>query len=1489
MANTSDEIRLPPANAVSRRLAAVGFAAVLFAVGCKTSGGDPAASEEETTTVAAATAGPAASSSSSGAVSSTAQAVASKASAAPAKPTVWVVLKSQANAAQAAKANKDWKGKGQAVFNALTTTASSSQANLKSFLSTRAAKFKTFWITNAIKVTADQQTIDEIAKRSDVASVLPDKTYSLPPLQPNSKSISAVEWNIENIHAPEVWAQFGARGDGIVVANIDTGVQFDHPALVGQYRGNNGDGTFDHNYNWFDPANVCGFPSTVPCDNVFHGTHTMGTMVGDDKNGNQIGVAPAARWIAAKGCESNSCSLDSLLSAGQWVLAPTDLSGQNPRPDLRPHIVNNSWGGGGADPFYQATVQAWVAAGIFPAFANGNAGPSCGSAGSPGDYPESYAVGAYDSSNLIAFFSSRGPSGLDGGMKPNISAPGVNVRSSVPGNGYDIFSGTSMATPHLAGAVALLWSASATLLGDVAGTRALFDQTAVDTNDTSCGGTADNNNTYGQGRLDILATMGQAPIGPTGTLQGTVTSSGAPIAGATIHVQGAADRTTVSDAAGGYRLRLPAGTYSLTASAFAYAPRTISGLNVVADSTTTQDVSMVALPSARLSGTVRDNTGAPVVGAQVSVIGTPLPAAVTDAAGHYQFASVPQATYDVTASAPGGCYGSSTTSVTLSADTTLDFALALQGDGFGYVCRLTANDYLAATTPTGLFGDYAIVTVPLPFTFPYYNGSYSSVNIGTNGFVNFLPTTPFFGTVGIPDPSDPNAAIFPFSNDLYADGSSAINTDTFGTAPNRVFVVEWRDVMVFGNPDWRVSFEVQLGEGGSIVTRYESVGPEPFQRGAYAAVGIEDEAGATGLQFSLFQPILANDMAVAYTLPPSGFVRGAVTDANDATPVAGATVQALAGATVIRQVHAAADGSYVMHVPVGAYTIQATTTNYSVEKASVNVTLNGSLQVNFALKTGRAVVTPGTLQLTVPPNQTRTRVLTLSNTGSAKMSFTMNESGGAKQSTVSTMRLARNTITSPNAMDTRSLFAPGILASGMSPLAAGDVLKSWSPTGLGFAWGVGYTSNVWLSDVLSPFRDVEFSTAGAVTGRQFNTPWANSFGADMAYVPGRNLICQVNVGGDNGIYCMDPATGNVVTSIKGSFQWTNISQRGLAYRPDDDSFYIGGWNEGVVYHIAGLSSSQPGQVLGTCTPGDGAISGLAYNSAAGVLWAATNSPSDTIYELNPTDCTVLSTLAHPQPGFQGGGLEMDEMGNLWMIAQSPNRVFLVDSGVPAFNDVAWLSESPTSGNVAVGKQKSVTVTINTTGLASGLYLASLFVTTDAARQTQIRIPVSLYVPDYQQSVNPGDGGAYVDTLGDTWAADKKYATGNWGYVQKSKTDSTTKNITGTPDPTLFKTQRIDPYAYRFDNVPNGTYQIEFGFAELNAKEKLGKRLFDVIIEDTLVLPAHDIAYQVGTLAAESRTFFLNVTDGQMDIRLIPRAGSDPPVINAARITHRTDR
>jgi malectin (di-glucose binding ER protein)/BACON domain-containing protein len=361
----------------------------------------------------------------------------------------------------------------------------------------------------------------------------------------------------------------------------------------------------------------------------------------------------------------------------------------------------------------------------------------------------------------------------------------------------------------------------------------------------------------------------------------------------------------------------------------------------------------------------------------------------------------------------------------------------------------------------------------------------------------------------------------------------------------------------------------------------------------------------------------------------------------------------------------------------------------------------------------------------------------------------------------------------------------------------------------------------------------------------------------------------------------------VIGSITNAPPWTNISQRGIAYRDDDDTFYIGGWNEGIIYHVKGLSYPDKGAVISSCSPSDANISGLAWNGSMGVLWEATNSPDDTIYELNPDDCTVLSTLAHPTPGFNGAGIEMDEVGNLWTIGQSPNKAYLLDSGVPAFSDVPWLSVDPSSGTLAVGKSQTLTVSVDTTGLTPGVYLASIFVRSNSGRENRLRIPVSLIVTAYQQGVNAG-GAAYKDTLSDPWAADQAYTSGKWGYVQKSSTATTTKAITGTNDQTLFKSQRIDPYAYRFDNVPNGVYQVELRFAELQG-DKIGKRLFDVIVEDTMVLPAHDITYQVGTLAADSYTFFVPVADNRMDVRLVPRAKSDKPVVNALRVTHRPDR
>jgi len=422
--------------------------------------------------------------------------------------TYWAILHQKADLSGASSIN-DWDARGAWVVDRLQAVANSSQRGLKAMLSRRGASFESFWIINAIQIRSKAATLQAVAARPEVSRVAADWSTRIPkPIK--GPDVDAIEWNILRINADDVWNTYNDRGEGITVASIDTGAQWNHPALIRQYRGRS---AFDspvvnHNYNWFDPSSIC--PQPAPCDNSGHGTHVTGTMVGDDRGANQIGVAPRAYWIAAKGCESNSCSSNALLRSGQWILAPTDLNDQNPRPDLRPHVVNNSWGGGGGDPWYQATVQAWIASGIFPAFAIGNSGPSCGSANSPGDYPESYAAGAFDINNNLASFSSRGPSRFGSVVKPDIAAPGVSVRSSVPTNSYSSFSGTSMASPHVAGTVALIWAfnGAPALSRNIPATIAVLDQTAIDVMSTLCSSNdPNNNNLWGEGRLDAFAAV----------------------------------------------------------------------------------------------------------------------------------------------------------------------------------------------------------------------------------------------------------------------------------------------------------------------------------------------------------------------------------------------------------------------------------------------------------------------------------------------------------------------------------------------------------------------------------------------------------------------------------------------------------------------------------------------------------------------------------------------------------------------------------------------------------------------------------------------------------------------------------------------------------------------------------------------------------------------------------------------------------------------
>jgi hypothetical protein len=229
----------------------------------------------------------------------------------------------------------------------------------------------------------------------------------------------------------------------------------------------------------------------------------------------------------------------------------------------------------------------------------------------------------------------------------------------------------------------------------------------------------------------------------------------------------------------------------------------------------------------------------------------------------------------------------------------------------------------------------------------------------------------------------------------------------------------------------------------------------------------------------------------------------------------------------------------------------------------------------------------------------------------------------------------------------------------------------------------------------------------------------------------------------------------------------------------------------------------------------------------------------------------------------------------------------VDMTWQLVDDVPWLSTSPASGSVGIGASAAVSATANATGLAPGVYTTTMSLVSNSGRQPSIAVPVKLVVPAYYRTVNAG-GSAYTDLAGDGWSADQAYSAGGFGYTSKSQTSSTRAGIAGTADDPLYQSQRVSPGEYRFDGLPSGVYEIDLRFAELIYRQAQ-KRIFDVIGEQSVLLPAHDIFADVGGLTADDHVFFLPVTDGQLDLRFVPRRGFGAPVVNAIRVRERPDR
>ncbi len=375
------------------------------------------------------------------------------------------------------------------VVQALKSEADFSQRGIMTMLAQKersggSRNTKPFWIFNGFAVTATADTIRELADRADVSSVIPDRVFTLASTSGVTPSVVTDSWNLARIGAPSLWSK-GFTGQGVVVANMDTGVDVGHPALSSKWRSGSN--------SWFDPYRS----TTVPYDLSGHGTATMGIIVAGNTSDNQIGVAPGAQWIAAKIFDDSNppqTALSRIHQAFQWLLDPD----QNPATNDTPDVVNISWdmnNPGQYDGEFAADIQSLHSAGISVVCVSGNVliRLPTGESTSPGNNPGAFPVGATDANNLITNFSARGPSASDGSFFPALAAPGSAIRSTDLFNTYVSFSGTSFAAPHVAGALALLKSA-------IPGLSARDAETALK-NSVVPGSGPDN--VYGFGRLEV--------------------------------------------------------------------------------------------------------------------------------------------------------------------------------------------------------------------------------------------------------------------------------------------------------------------------------------------------------------------------------------------------------------------------------------------------------------------------------------------------------------------------------------------------------------------------------------------------------------------------------------------------------------------------------------------------------------------------------------------------------------------------------------------------------------------------------------------------------------------------------------------------------------------------------------------------------------------------------------------------------------------------
>lgn len=937
----------------------------------------------------------------------------------------------------------DWIQRGRYVHDRLRQASERSQTNVRKMLDRRGARYQAYWIKNAIIVSeGDLATLqasaafDEVARIREVPKAALIKPEPSDPARSASLNADGVAPNIARVGADQVWAS-GTTGDGVTVGIIDDGVFATHEALTRQYRGNLGAAGFDNDYNWFAPSGH----GDTPVSGGGHGIHVAGTIVGDNGAADpaqrkRIGMAPGAKWIACHGLLEDEGTEFTLPACGEFMLAPTKTDGSAPDPDRRPQVVNNSWGSntcdGTADDFYREIVENWIAAGIFPVFAAGNA-VMCGfpePAGlstvlSPASLGAAFAVGSSGNHDgLYAAHSLWGPSaessqGLPNypdprgypTLKPQVVAPGVDIVSAVDGtNFYGAMNGTSMSAPHTSGLVALMLEAGDCLRGDYATVGTMIMQTARPIDYDSGGSPPPGpgnvpNYATGWGEINAPAAVDAAAhaCGPQGIARGTIkNASGQPVSGAKVEIfidQNVRIYQSVTENDGGYVRRLPVnpnGGYTIRVTAYGYLPSSETGLVVQADATTLHNVQLATAATYKINGRVTDATTGWPLHAKIAISGYPGEPVWTDpASGSYSIRLAEGSAYRFDVSTEIAGYKTQAREVATVNGGAQDFALAADliaclAPGYAYATSGASEGFEnnGSGLPSGwtrssngvgwLFGTQAdLGSAYFPVS---EHGRFAAANdeLGAgagwenDASVDYLVTPPL-NLVGISEP------VLTYHSFYYKEGHAAarLEASVDGGAT-------WTALGVPKGVDWNQPWTreaVSLAGVVSANTRFRfhsSDGTTPGNDQFAIGWAIDDVAlvGACGAP--------AN----------GGLVFGHVRDANTGAGLNGADVRVNGGAAIVTATSPdpyLGDGFYAVYAPAGTPTLAAQRgsqpAGYGDASATPSVTTGANTLTELALPAGRLRVYPTELTASVELGTTKAVSIDVGNTGTLPLEF----------------------------------------------------------------------------------------------------------------------------------------------------------------------------------------------------------------------------------------------------------------------------------------------------------------------------------------------------------------------------------------------------------------------------------------------------------------------------------------------------------------------